>query len=97
MEGPLPGPVAKPAVPPPQPIPPIPEEQEPYANVATEHLLVHLERVVKEACQQLNLIVQALHRRPLASWERRRIETALTQMQETLTRLQAGEEPLNQE
>jgi len=75
-----------------EPAIPIPEEREPYAEVETERLLVHLERVVKDVTQQLNLVVQALRRRPLASWEQERIQSALTQFQETLAGLQAGPE-----
>lgn len=76
----------------PEPAIPIPEEREPYADVETERLLVHLERVVKDVSQQLNLVIQALRQRPLASWERRRIESVLTQMQATLAQLQTEDE-----
>ncbi len=75
-----------------EPAIPIPEEREPYADVETDRLLAHLERVVKDVTQQLNLVVQALRRRPLASWEQERIETALSQFQETLIALQTEDE-----
>ncbi|MFQ5340113.1 MAG: ParB/RepB/Spo0J family partition protein [Anaerolineae bacterium] len=75
-----------------EPVTPIPEEREPYADVETDRLLAHLEHVVNDVGQQLNLMLEALRRRPLASWEQERIETALSQFQETLIALQTEDE-----
>lgn len=66
----------------------IPEDLEPYDDVETDRLLSHLQDVVEEVSQQLTLVIQALRRRPLASWEQERIEKDLSQLQDTLVQLQ---------
>ncbi len=77
---------------PPQPDVSIVEEHEPYADVETDRLLAHLEHVVQDMTQQLSLVVQALRRRPLASWEQKRIASALTRLQEAMADLLANAE-----
>jgi hypothetical protein len=56
--------------------------------VETDRLLAHMEHVVGDFSHQLRLLVQALRRRPLASWEQERIGAVLTRLQDTLLQLQ---------
>lgn len=72
----------------PQTVKPIPPpEVEPYDDVGTERLLSYLDRVAEDAGNVL-FVVQALRRRPLASWEEQQIEDALAQLQEAVAQLE---------
>ena len=66
----------------------IQEDHRPYDDVGTEHLLAHMDHIVGDFSRQLNLLIDALRRRPLASWEQERIDEAFKLLQGVLIQLQ---------